>query len=335
MKYNALLDKVVVITGASSGLGKLAVEEFLYHGAKVVLAARSEEAMKEHLEKLNIKEDRAIAVKTDVSQPEAVNALARKAVDQFGRIDVWINNAAVNLFSAVEQLEVDEIRRVIDVNLLGQIYGMKAAIDVFKEQQYGNLINVASILAKSSVPLQSVYVASMHGVEGFSSVLREELMVRPLKNVDVSVIFPSSMDTPFFIHARSKLGRTPKPMPPVYDPRKVVQAMIACAKDPQPEIVVGNGGKFMWLASRVAPTFLERLMGRTGISSQITEQLEPMEGQDNLFKPMPGTYQIRGGYGTTGDMMTNYIRKHPIQVSISVAIPLLFFFALLQRKRYA
>lgn len=331
MRYRNLLDKVIVITGASSGIGKLAVERFLEKGAKVVLAARSQEAMEQHLRELQVSEKRAIVVRTDVSDYQQVKALARRAVDHFGRIDAWVNNAAVSLYGEVDQLTVEEIRRVVDVNLIGQIQGMKTALEVFKEQKYGNIINIASALGKGSTPLQSAYTATKHGIVGFSSVLREELMSRGYKDIDVSVLMPSSIDTPLFIHAKSRLGVMPKPIPPIYGPHMVVDALLRCALNPKPEIVVGGGGKTMVWAYRYLPMLLERYMGRRGVPMQITDIPKPVEGNDNLFHPMPGTDHIRGGFSTTGEHLMEYSRKHPIRIAITIAVPLLLTYGLLRR----
>ncbi len=335
MKYKTLLDKVVVITGASSGVGKLAAEEFIAKGAHVVLAARSESAMKEHLEHLNVDAERAICVKTDVSDWEQVNALAEKAVDQFGRIDIWVNNAAVNLYGEVEQLEIEEIRRVIDVNLMGQIHGMKAALEKFKEQHYGTLINVSSLLGKATVPLQSVYAATEHGIVGFSSALREELMTGVYKDIDLSVILLPSLDTPFFIHAKSKLGLMPKPIPPVYDPKVAVEAILDCALEPQPEVIVGVLGKVFVTASNLMPLLSERYWGTRGIKRQLTNKPKSVEGNDNLFAPMPNTNYVRGLCGTTSDYLLGYAKKHPIQVAAAAIIPLFLAYQFIPKRRVA
>jgi NAD(P)-dependent dehydrogenase (short-subunit alcohol dehydrogenase family) len=332
MKYHSLLDKVVVITGASSGIGKLAVEEFIAQGAKVVLAARSEEEMNAHLNELDLDDNVAIAVKTDVSDWAQVKDLAKRACDHFGRIDVWVNNASISLYGPVELVTPDEIRRVVDVNLMGQIHGMKAALDVFKSQHYGNIINITSALGKSSTPLQAAYVATKHGIVGFSSALREELMERPYKDIDVSVIMPSSMDTPLFVHARSKMGRAPKPIPPVYDPALTVDAILDCAVNPKPEVVVGGGGKLLVWMYRVAPRLTDWYMARTGVKSQLTDIPEPVEGHDNMFEPMPGTSHIRGGLGTTSEHMSEYARKHPVRIAISIAVPTVLALGLLSRR---
>lgn len=333
MKLNNLQDKVVVVTGASSGIGKLAAEEFLKRGAMVVLAARSEEAMQTHLGKLEVDRERAISVRCDVSNYAEVRHLAQLAREHFGRIDVWVNNAGISLYGTVSQLSPDEISRVIDVNLKGEIFGTKAALEIFREQRCGNIINISSALGKGSTPLQSIYTAAKHGIVGFSSCVREELVAEGLDEIDVSVIMPASMDTPLFTHARSKLGVKPYPIPPVYHPQTTVDAIIACAVNPRPEVPAGGFGRIMTLAYRFTPGLLEKYEARTGVSDQIGNEPEPVEGNDNLFTPMADTQTVRGESGTTGDHVREYPQKHPIQLLVGVSVPLLLGSVLLRRRK--
>lgn len=332
MRFRSLQDKVVVITGASSGIGKLAVEAFLDKGAKVVLAARCEEAMHQHLEQLQVGPDRALVVKTDVSDFEQVKSLADAAKEHFNRIDIWVNNAAVSIYGAVSQLTAEEVNRVVDVNLKGQIYGAQAALRIFEEQHYGNLLHVASALGKGSTPLQSAYTATKHGIVGFASCLREELMAQGKKDIDVSVIMPAAMDTPLFTHAKSKLGVKPYPIPPVYHPRVTVEKILACAMNPRPEVSAGGFGNVMMWAYRLTPLLLERYQGRWGVRSQLTHEPKAMEGHDNLFAPMAGTYTVRGGIGTTGEHLARYPRQHPIITGVALMLPLWLGVSFLRRR---
>jgi NAD(P)-dependent dehydrogenase (short-subunit alcohol dehydrogenase family) len=333
MKFESLRNKVVVITGASSGIGKLAAEEFLKQGAKVVLAARSLEAMQEHLASLCMDESQAIAIQVDVSDPEQMKALANQAKSHFAGVDIWVNNAGVSIYGPMESLKADEVSRIIDVNLKGQFFGSQEAIRIFKNQGYGNLINVSSALGKGSTPLQAAYTATKHGIVGFSSCLREELIHQSqFKNIDVSVVMPSSMDTPLFQHAKSKMGVEPYPIPPIYDPMVSVREILRCALEPKPEVVAGRAGGTMIWAYRLFPGLLEKYMGKTAVKSQLTHKPKPVEGDDNLFAPMPGTQTIRGEAGTTKEHLKEYTRKHPVRVSLAVGIPFLLGFTLLRRR---
>jgi NAD(P)-dependent dehydrogenase (short-subunit alcohol dehydrogenase family) len=326
MQYTSLADKTVVITGASSGIGKLAAEEFLKRGANVVLAARSLEPMQEHLAALRMDDSRALAVQVDVSDAKQVRLLADSAINQFGKIDIWVNNAAISAYGPMESFTPEEVSRIIDVNLKGQFYGSQEAIRTFKNQSYGNLINVSSVLGKGSSPLQALYTATKHGIVGFSSALREELIDQPIfKHIEVSVVLPASMDTPLFRHAKSKLGVEPSPIPPIYHPMVSVQAIIECALSPKPEVIAGNAGVAITWASKLFPTLLEKYMGKTAVRQQTTHLPKEVEGEDNLFIPMPDAYGTRGGIGTTGEHILAYARKHKPQISLMLSVPLILF----------
>src|SRR4051794_15218296 len=200
-----LRQQTVVLTGASSGIGKVTAVELGRRGANVVLAARNEEALRDAARAVEAAGGRAEVVPTDVADREQVDRLAARAVARFGRIDTWGNDAAVSLYAAVEDATAEEIEQVLRVNLLGAIYGMKAALPVMKRQGEGTIVNVASVLGRMSVPLQSAYCASKHGLIGFADSLRVEL-AREGSRVEVVTVLPTSMDTPFFDHARARLG---------------------------------------------------------------------------------------------------------------------------------
>lgn len=332
MKLSTLQDRVVVITGASSGIGKLAAEEFLKQGAKVVMAARSLDAMEEHLMELNTDEAHALPVGVDVSDYEEVRALAQKAREHFGKIDVWVNNAAISLYGQLDELEPDDISRVVDVNLKGHMYGSKVALEIFKQQGFGNLVNVSSVVGKTPVPLQGVYVATKHGIVGFTHSMREELIHegKKAKDIDISLVLPASMDTPFFQHAKHQEGVQPYPIPPVYDPRVSVNAIIRCAKNPVPEVVAGNAGKSMVFLGRLFPRMIEQYMGRTAVKQQ---QTDIPKNASNLYAPMRGTGKARGGIGTTGDHLIEAAVKHPLKFGIAIALPLALLSVFAVRRR--
>jgi NAD(P)-dependent dehydrogenase (short-subunit alcohol dehydrogenase family) len=337
MKLDSLQDKIVIITGASSGIGKLTAEEFLKRGAKVVLAARSIEEMRQHLKHLNVGEDRALAVETDVSDHAQVAALSQLAIAHFGGLDIWVNNAGISIYGRFEEITPDEMGRLLDVDLKGTMYGSYEAIRIFKAQGHGNLINVSSVLGKAAVPLQSAYVAAKHGIVGFSESLREELIHDgQFDRISVSLVLPSSMDTPLFRHARSKEGLQPQPLSPVYDPKVTADAIIRCAMNPVPEVAAGGAGRFFIQLSRFLPGVAEQYMAKTAVRQQLLDMPKPEVGDDNLYAPMPGTQDIRGGIGTTGEHVREAMTQHPIRVGLSIAIPaMLLALFLRQRERLA
>ena len=199
-----LTDRVIVLTGASTGIGRETALEFARSGARVVVAARNQKALDDLTGEIERLGGQALAVTTDVSDFDQVVDLAAQAAQRFGRIDIWVNNASVSTYGTVEQMDVEEIRRVIEVNLLGQIHGMKAALPHLR-QTGGTIINVSSTLGKRAVPLQAAYCAAKHGVVAFGEALRLELRHDDVP-VTVVDILPSSINTPLFEHARSKIG---------------------------------------------------------------------------------------------------------------------------------
>lgn len=281
----AIRDQVVVITGASSGIGRATALEFARHGARLVLAARNEPALQEVAEVVESLGAYSLVVPTDVAESEQVNRLARAAVRKFGRIDCWINNAGVTEYATVEKTGTEEFERIIQVNLLGQVYGVKAALPYLKQQTEGTIINVSSVLGERAVPLQAAYVASKHGVKGFTDALRLELKYQNT-GINVTLIAPASINTPLFEHAPSKLGVKPRPIPPVYSPQLVAQAIVQAATRPRREVVVGGGGKLLLFLTRLSPALVDWLMLWGGMLFKQQQTDLPPNSQDNLFAPL-------------------------------------------------
>jgi NAD(P)-dependent dehydrogenase (short-subunit alcohol dehydrogenase family) len=313
---HAIGDQIVVITGASSGIGRETALMFGERGATVVLAARNEMALNEVTKEVERIGGHAAAVVTDVAEWEQVERLARRTVDLFGRIDTWVNNAGISVYATVEELTVAEIERVIRVNLLGQVYGMKAALPHMQRQGQGTIVNVASALAERAVPLQAAYCASKHGIKGFTGALRLELE-RERSGITVTLIEPSSINTPLFTHARSKLGVKPMPIPPIYEPAVVAEAILFAAGHPCRTIVAGGAGKVITAIQRISPALLDRYMlqGDRMVKAQKTDQ--PDDGRDNLDAPMPGSGATTGDFGQQAKAVspyTRYLEQYPHRV---------------------
>jgi NAD(P)-dependent dehydrogenase (short-subunit alcohol dehydrogenase family) len=316
----AIADQVVVITGASSGIGRATALEFGRRGAVVVLAARGVEPLNTLAEEITRAGGRALVVPTDVSDWDAVQGLAAAAKSHFGRIDTWVNNAAVGEYATVEQTSVEEIERIIQVNLLGQIYGMKAALPVLKESG-GALINVASVEAERALPYHAPYSASKHGVKGFTEALRVEL-ARERSPVRVTLILPGSINTPFFNHARSKLGVKPLPLPPIYGPASVAAAIVFAAERPQRVIYVGSSSRTLAMLERLSPALVDRLFLLGGAGFRLQKTNQPDDGKDNLFAPMPERSETQGDFGRLAKPISLYTRLfelHPERKRIAMA----------------
>ena len=292
-----LSEQVVVLTGASSGIGRQTAVTLAGRGARVVLAARSDEGLQDVAREIEANGGRALAVPTDVADRAQVESLARTAVDRFGQIHTWINNAAVSQYATVEQSTPEEIEQIIRVDLLGVIWGVKAVLPILRRQNEGTIVNVSSVLGMMSVPLQSAYCAAKHGIIGFADSLRMELAGEgsPIK---VVTIMPGSTNTPFFDHARAKLGgKNPQPIPPVYEPTAVADAIAHVCERPQRDVVVGSASKMFVMLQRLNPWLVDRMMvlGQSGKKQQISDR--PDDGRDNLHGPVAGPQPARGQWG--------------------------------------
>jgi len=307
-------DQVVVITGASSGIGRETAIRFGAKGAAVVLAARNETALKEAASEIELNGGRAHVVTTDVAEWPQVQQLAQAAVDAFGRIDTWVNDAAVAEYATVEQATIEEIERIIQVNLMGVIYGMKAVLPILKRQDEGTIINISSALGIRSVPLQAAYSAAKHGIVAFGEALRMELEHEG-SNVKVTTILPSSINTPFFEHARSKFGTLPQPIPPVYEPSAVADAILFAAEHPRRQIYVGAAGKMIGIMQHISPRFVDKYMTLGGQMIKNQQSDMPDDRRDNMFTPSTGTGSSTGGFGgkltQSSSLYTRFIGQYP------------------------
>ena len=304
MARRSLQDAVVVITGASSGIGRTAALAFARRGARVVAAARREEP----LDSLVAECERttghsSLAVPTDVRDEAQVQALADRAVDRFGRIDVWINNAGVYAAGRFEDMPPEVFRAVMEVNFFGYVYGARAALPHLKRRQ-GVLLNNASVDSAATFPYFGAYVASKWAVRGFSSSLRQELRG---DGVDVCTILPAAIDTPLFQHAANYVGRSIKAINPTYDPEQVADAMLRCAEHGAPrEVVVGLAGKLMALQYALAPGITERLLAAFVEADHFRQDVPAPSTSGNVVAPMPegtattGGWKDSKGHGLTG-----------------------------------
>jgi len=320
-----LSEQTVVLTGASSGIGRATAILLGQRRANLVLAARSGEALRDVAREVETAGGRAAIVETDVAEWPQVERLARTAVETFGRIDTWVNDATVSEYATVEDSTTDEIDRILQVNLHGAIYGMKAALPVMKRQGEGTIINVSSILGKLSVPLQAAYCASKHGLIGFADALRLELK-RDQSHIEVCTILPSSINTPFFNHARAKLGgHKPQPIPPAYDPAAVADAIAFVCEHPRREVVVGGAGKAFELAQRLNPAIIDWLMllGDNGAKLQTSDR--PDDGKDTLAIPASSPQPAAGEWKNMdvgGSPYTRIFELHPAVKTLAMGAAL-------------
>jgi NAD(P)-dependent dehydrogenase (short-subunit alcohol dehydrogenase family) len=274
--------KVVVITGATSGIGRAAALEFAAHGWHVVLGARRTEALHQTVLDCQASGGSAISVPTDVTLEPEVQALASAALEQTGNIEVWINNAGVTLFGSLERDSIDEHRQVIETNLFGAIYGARAALPVFRRQRSGVLINVSSVLGKIGQPFVPSYVISKFALRGLTEALRAELANEP--DIHACSFLPYAVDTEHFESGANHIGRDPHAMPPVLSPEAVAKALVALAERPVRERVMPRIAEVGLGLHALLPRAVERTIFDAMSKWHFGTQVEP-DGPGNLYAP--------------------------------------------------
>jgi NAD(P)-dependent dehydrogenase (short-subunit alcohol dehydrogenase family) len=297
--------QVAVVFGASSGIGRLTALEMAKRGAKVCVAARSVEGLKSLVEEIEADGGDAFYVEADAADFEQVKAVADKCVTRYGRIDSWIHTAAAFLFGTVEECEPDEYKRMIEVNLLGQIYGAKAALP-FMKKNGGALIHLTSVEAVRTAPFQSAYGASKHGIHGFLQVLRVELAHDKIPVV-VTEVLPAAINTPIYEKGRNKMPFKMRPVPPIYHPQVVTDAILYAAENPTREIVAGGAGLGVVIAEKISPRAADFFSETVGFAGQDGgEKNTPEQFTDNLFAPVSGYDTVEGNFSDEQFMSDPY-----------------------------
>jgi short-subunit dehydrogenase len=295
-KLKPLDQQIIVITGASSGIGLATAELAAERGATVVLAARSESAMENVLSRIG-QEGRAIFIPCDVADRAQVEKVAQLAAEKFGRIDTWVNNAGVSIYGRLDEVSDEDSRRLFDTNFWGVVHGSLAALPYLKRQG-GALINIGSEVSEAVVPLQGMYSASKHAVKGFTDALRVEIEEIDEAPVSITLIQPTATDTPFPQHARNYMDKEPKLPTPLDEPQDVAEAILDAAVTPTRSKKVGGMSKVNTLTAKIAPSLGDKMAAKQADRQQYEEL--PRDRQGALNRPSAATGVVGQTHGTGG-----------------------------------
>ncbi|MCA1626732.1 MAG: SDR family oxidoreductase [Acidobacteria bacterium] len=285
--------EVVVVTGASAGVGRAVVRRFAQNGAHVGLLSRGMEGLegaKQDVERLG---GRAVICQTDVADAEAVERAAQRVDDEFGAIDIWINNATTSVFSPIKEMKPEEFKRVTEVTYLGVVYGTQAALRRMLPRNRGTILQVGSALAYRAIPLQSAYCAAKHAIQGFTESLRCEL-INDQSDVHVTMVHLPAVNTPQFSWNKSRLPNHPQPVPPIYQPEVAAEAIYYAAHARRREMSVGMPTVVAIYGNRVAPGLGDYYLGSQGYESQQTEEPIDPDRPHNLWEPVAGDHGAHG-----------------------------------------
>lgn len=283
VRLKRLGEQVLVITGASSGIGLATARMAARRGARLVLNARNEEALRQICDEIKAAGGEAICVAGDVARLEDVRWLAAEAVRHFGGFDTWVNNAAVSIYGRVLDVTLEDHRRLFETNYWGLVHGSQVACEHLRRTG-GALINVGSVLSDRAIPIQGTYCASKHAVKGYTDALRMELEEEGAP-VSVTLIKPSAIDTPYIQHAKNYLPAEPLNPPPVYAPDTVAEAILHCAEHAERDVYVGAGGRVLSSLGDAAPRLTDRVMEATMFNLQHSDKPSPAGRTDSLHGP--------------------------------------------------
>jgi NAD(P)-dependent dehydrogenase (short-subunit alcohol dehydrogenase family) len=290
-----LSEQVVVIMGASSGIGRETALQMARRGAKLVVAARDGEALSSLAEAVKREGGDALAVAADTSEMDEVRAVADAATERYGGFDTWVQGAAVAVYARFEETTPDEFRRLIDVNLMGNVHAALVALPHLRRRGAGAFVSISSVEARRAFPYHAAYAASKHAIDGLLEALRLELRQEGVP-ISVTNILPGSINTPLFDKARSRLGVKPMPIPPIYQPRTVAPVILYAAEHPVRELVAGGAAKALLTGQRISPRLLDAVLLRIGFRTQLSDQEKDELAGDNLEAPLPGWGRTEGSF---------------------------------------
>jgi short-subunit dehydrogenase len=288
--------KVVVITGASAGVGRATARAFAARGAHIGLIARGQAGLAAAQRDVERAGGRALAIPADVADADAVEGAAEQIEAELGPIDVWVNNAMVSVFSPVKAMTAEEFQRVTEVTYLGQVHGTLAALRRMLPRDHGVIVQVGSALAYRGIPLQAAYCAAKHAVQGFNESLRCELL-HDQSNVRVTMVQLPALNTPQFDWVKTRLPNHPQPVPPIFQPEVAAAAIVWASEHDRREVAVGLPTVLAIFGDKIAPSLLDRYLARTGFAGQQTDRPIDPERRNNLRQPVDD----EADFGAHGD----------------------------------
>lgn len=312
--------EVVVVTGASAGVGRAIVREFARRQACIGLIARDRHrlsATKDEVEELG---GRALVLPVDVADPTQVEDAAARVEQEFGHIDVWINNAMTTIFAPLDEIEPEEFKRATEVTYLGCVYGTMSALRRMRKRNAGVIVQVGSALAYRSIPMQAPYCGAKHAIVGFTDSLRCELS-HDRSKIHLTAVHLPAMNTPQFSWCRTRLPRHPQPVPPIFEPELAAEAIYYAAHHRRREIFVGGPTVKAVYGQDVAPGLADWYLGRTAVDGQQTSQPVAPNRPDNLFQPVPGAYAAHGEFTgkAKGFSLQNWLNLRRLPVGLAAA----------------
>ena len=312
-------EQVIVLVGASSGMGLATAKEAARRGAKVVLAARNAGDIEKHAEDIRREGGDVIGVPTDLTDYAQVENLARRTVKQYGRIDTWVTLPGTSVYGTFEEIPMEDIRQTMEVIFFGQLNAAKVAVPIL-EQTSGALICVGSALSKRGIPLQTAYCAAKHALKGWLDGYRVELMKRGSK-VRVTLVMPSSINTPLFNKAKTFMGVMPMPIKPIYAPELAAEGILRAAEGNERDVFIGGAGKMIDLGERISPKLLDLQQLKMGFSGQKTSWPKSADAPNNLYGPVEDDGGVRGDFTQKAKKRSYYqeMAAHPIASPLGAA----------------
>lgn len=284
MELGTKTDEIVVITGASGGIGRATARAFARPGARIALLARGERGLAATCTEVENAGALALAIPTDVADEQQVESAAAQVEQQWGRIDIWVNNAMATIFGPISALTGSQIKRATEVTYLGAVYGTMSALKRMRAQNHGVIVQVGSALAYRAIPLQAPYCAAKHALRGFTDSLRTELL-HDGSNIHLTMVHLSAFNTPQFDWALNLVGKRPMPVPPIFQPELAAEAIVWAARHRRREVFVGWPAVKAVTGNKIIPRWLDRVLAEKGYTGQITSEPLPPDACANLYEP--------------------------------------------------